>query len=125
MTPGSSSDAVANAHDNDESKSFEERNVLVGDEFRINRFERPFTADTMEYLPQIDIVGMSMTQDENWYYVQIKVVGADPATGELSGLYGVEFDLNVDGKTESLPCPRTGWFRLDRGRGQDVRRPQR
>ena len=45
---------------------------------------------------------MSMTQDENWYYVQIKVVGTDPATGELSGLYGVEFDLNVDGKTEVL-----------------------
>ena len=51
MTPGSSSDAVANAHDNDEVQIFEERNVLVGDEFRINRFERPFTADTMELPP--------------------------------------------------------------------------
>jgi len=102
MTPGASSDAVANAHDNEESEIFEERNVRAGDEFRINRFERPFTADTMDYLPQIDIVGMSMTQDDNWYYVQIKLVGTDPATGELSGLYGVEFDLNADGKTEVL-----------------------
>lgn len=102
MTPGSSSDAVANAHDNDESKNFDQRNVLVGDEFRLNRFERPFTAETMEYLPHIDIVGMSMTQDDTWYYVQIKLVGTDPATGELSGQYGVELDLNVDGKTEVM-----------------------
>ena len=84
------------------SKNFEERNVQSGDEFRINRFERPFTAETMDYLPHIDIVGMSMTEDADWYYIQIKVVGTDPATGELSGLYGVEFDLTLDGKTEFL-----------------------
>jgi hypothetical protein len=101
-TPGSGVDAVANAHDNEESETAAEKNVRSGDEFRINRFERPFTANEMEYLPQIDIVGMSMTQDDTWYYVQVKLVGTDPATGELSGLYGVEFDLNVDGKTEVL-----------------------
>jgi hypothetical protein len=102
MTPAAGSDPVANAHDNDESANFETKNVQTGDEFRINRFERPFTATDMTYLPQIDIVGMSMTKDDNWYYIQIKVVGNDPATGELSGLYGVEFDLNVDGKTEVM-----------------------
>jgi hypothetical protein len=101
-TPGSGAEAVANAHDNEESTSFENKNVTVGDEFRINRFERPFTADTMDYLPQIDIVGMSMTQDDTWYYVQIKLVGTDPVTNDLSGIYGVEFDLNKDGKTEVL-----------------------
>ncbi len=100
--PTSGNKAVANAHDNDESATFAEKSVRSGDEFRINRFERPFTATDMNYLPHIDIVGMSMTQDDEWFYVQIKVVGLDAQTGNLSGLYGVEFDLNVDGKTEIL-----------------------
>jgi hypothetical protein len=93
---------IANAHDNEESATSDQKTVQNGDEFRINRFERPFTANDMEYLPQVDIVGMSMSKDDTWYYVQIKVAGVDPATGELNGTYGVEFDLNVDGKTEIL-----------------------
>lgn len=103
VQPSSGVTAIANAHDNEESETgATERSVRGGDEFRINRFERPFTANDMEYLPQIDIVGMSMTKDDTWYYVQIKLAGTDATTGEMSGIYGVEFDLNVDGKTEIL-----------------------
>jgi hypothetical protein len=102
VQPSAGSQAVANAHDNEQSTTFEERSVRGGDDFRINRFERPFTSETMEYLPHVDIVGMSMTKDETWYYVQIKLAGADAATGAMSGVYGVEFDLNIDGKTEVL-----------------------
>ncbi|MBL8080569.1 MAG: hypothetical protein JNM55_21540 [Anaerolineales bacterium] len=103
VQPSSGVTAIANAHDNEESETgATEKSVRGGDEFRINRFERPFTATDMTYLPQIDIVGMSMTKDDTWYYVQIKLAGADTTTGEMSGLYGVEFDLNVDGKTEIL-----------------------
>lgn len=103
VQPSAGSIAIANAHDNEQSATgAEERTVRGGDDFRINRFERPFTANDMEYLPHIDIVGMSMTKDDTWYYVQIKVVGVNPATGALDGVYGVEFDLNVDGKTEIL-----------------------
>jgi hypothetical protein len=100
--PSAGGTAVANAHDNEETLTFEEKSVRGGDEFRINRFERPFTAPDMVYLPQIDIVGMSMTKDDAWYYVQIKLAGVDAATSDLSGVYGVEFDLNIDGKTEVL-----------------------
>lgn len=100
--PTAGSQAVANAHDNEESETFEERSVRGGDDFRINRFERPFTANDMQYLPHVDIVGMSMTKDDAWYYVQIKLVGVDPQTSDLNGTYGVEFDLNIDGKTEVL-----------------------
>jgi hypothetical protein len=102
IQPGSGVTAIANAHDNDESTTFAEKTIRGGDEFRINRFERPFTAPDMEYLPQIDIVGMSMTKDDTFYYVQIKLAGVNPATGELDGIYGVEFDLNIDGKTEVM-----------------------
>jgi hypothetical protein len=102
VQPSSGVTAIANAHDNEESATFTDKSVRGGDEFRINRFERPFTAPDMEYLPHIDIVGMSMTKDDTWYYVQIKLVGTNPATAELDGIYGVEFDLNIDGKTELL-----------------------
>jgi hypothetical protein len=104
--PNAGNEAIANAHDNEESDIPDEKNAPVGDDFRINRFERPFTAENMEYLPHVDIVGMSMSQDDTWYYVQIKVAGVDPATGDLSGTYGVEFDLNVDGKTEVMLLAR-------------------
>jgi len=102
VQPSAGVTAIANAHDNEQSETYAEKTVRGGDDFRINRFERPFTANDMEYLPHIDIVGMSMTKDDAWYYVQIKVVGANPATSALDGIYGVEFDLNVDGKTEIL-----------------------
>jgi hypothetical protein len=107
VQPSAGVTAVANAHDNEQSLTFEERTVRGGDEFRLNRYERPFTATDMAYLPHIDnIVGMSMTKDDNWYYVQIKLVGTDPASGDLSGTYGVEFDLNIDGKTEVMILAR-------------------
>jgi hypothetical protein len=101
VQPSAGSEAIANAHDNEESETYEEKTIRAGDDFRINRFERPFTTPDMVYLPHIDIVGMGMTRDDTWYYVQIKLAGADP-NGELSGIYGVEYDLNVDGKTEIL-----------------------
>lgn len=103
LVPSAGVTAIANAHDNEESETgATDKSVRGGDEFRINRFERPFTATDMTYLPQIDIVGMSMTKDDNFYYVQIKLAGFDAQTSNLSGIYGVEFDLNVDGKTEVL-----------------------
>ncbi len=103
LVPSAGVTAIANAHDNEESETgATDKSVRGGDEFRINRFERPFTATDMTYLPQIDIVGMSMTKDDNFYYVQMKLAGFDAQTNNLSGIYGVEFDLNVDGKTEVL-----------------------
>lgn len=100
--PNSGTENVANAHDNEESTSFESRAVVFGDQFDINRFERPFTSETMDYLPHVDIVGISMTQDDNFYYVQIKLAGVDSATGGASGSYAVDFDLNIDGKAEFI-----------------------
>jgi len=102
MKPTAGGTAVANAHDNEECTNSDQKNVQAGDEFRINRFERPFTANDMEYLPQVDIVGMSMTKDADWYYLQIKLCGKNPTTGELDGIYGAEFDLDIKGKTQVL-----------------------
>jgi hypothetical protein len=102
VIPSTGTDQVSSAHDNEESTTFADKSVRGGDEFRINRFERPFTAGDMTYLPYIDIVDIGMSKDTNFYYVQIKLAGVDPDTKGVKGYYGVEFDLNKDGKTETL-----------------------
>ena len=102
MIPNAGPNAVANAHDNEESTSFESKSVSNGDIFDLNRFERPFTAGDMTYLPYVDIADISMSEDPTFYYIQIKLAGVDAETGGIKGMYGVDFDLNTDGKAEVL-----------------------
>ena len=100
--PSGGGSPVSNAHDNEESETYQDKSVRAGDDFRTNRFERPFTSIDMDYLPHIDIFDISMTEDDNFYYVQIKLVGVDPETGGANGTYAVDFDLNIDGKAELI-----------------------
>lgn len=102
LIPNTGTEQVSNAHDNEESATFDEKTVRGGDDFRINRFERPFTSVDMAYLPYVDVVDVGMTKDDNFYYVQIKLSGVDATTNGVKGFYGVEFDLDKDGKTETL-----------------------
>ncbi len=102
LVPNAGNVQVSNAHDNEESTTFDEKSVRGGDEFINNHFERPFTAHDMAYLPYIDIVDAAMTKDDNFYYVQIKLAGVDSASGGVKGYYGAEFDLDKDGRTEFL-----------------------
>jgi hypothetical protein len=102
VLPVTGTKQVSTAHDNEEIATFAEKGVRGGDNFRSNRFERPFTAGDMNYLPYIDIVDIGMTSDDNFYYIQIKLAGVDEAINGVSGYYGVEFDLDKDGKTEFL-----------------------
>lgn len=99
---GAESKDVANAHDNEESNTYDSKSILFGDDFNINRFERPFTSVDMAYLPQVDIVDIGMTEDDNYYYVHIKLAGVDLATGGANGSYAVDFDTSIDGKAEFI-----------------------
>ncbi|MCC6259448.1 MAG: hypothetical protein IT311_01195 [Anaerolineales bacterium] len=92
----------ATAHDNDNALTFETKVVRSGDEFFRNRFERPFSADEMNYLPDLDIVNFSIISDDIFYYVKISFVSLDAATQSLTGSYGVEIDRNGDGRAELL-----------------------
>jgi hypothetical protein len=92
----------ATAHDNDNALSFDKKVVRSGDEFFRNRFERPFTADEMEYLPDLDIVNFSITNDDTFFYIRISFVGLEPKTQTLTGFYGIEIDRNGDGRAEIL-----------------------
>lgn len=90
----------ASAHDNEESANSGNKDVIFGDDFAKNRFERPFTANDMTYLPDLDIVDFSITSDDTFFYIRIDLVGLDLASQSLTGFYGVEFDKNADGRAE-------------------------
>lgn len=66
-----------------------------GDSYAINRFERPFLQD-MTYVPDMDIHKFSLSQDADWYYVSIQLIGSDP-NNSVGINYGVELDLDGDG----------------------------
>jgi hypothetical protein len=66
-----------------------------GDSYKLNRFERPFGQD-MTYIPDMDIHRFGLSEDEDWYYISIQLIGNDP-NNALGIHYGVEIDLNADG----------------------------
>jgi hypothetical protein len=102
MIPSEGITDRATAHDNDNALSFDKKVVRSGDEFFRNRFERPFTANDMEYLPDLDIVNFSITSDDTFFYVRISFVGLNADTQSLTGSYAVEIDRNGDGRAEML-----------------------
>jgi hypothetical protein len=53
------------------------------------------------YFPYLDIVDTQGFKDETWGYATISTSGTD-ANGHLPGKYGVELDLNKDGRGEWL-----------------------
>jgi hypothetical protein len=66
-----------------------------GDSYKLNRFERPFSRD-MTYVADLDIKKFGLSEDTDWYYVSMQLIGQDPNnTVEID--YGAEIDLNADG----------------------------
>jgi hypothetical protein len=100
--PSTGSKTSSIVHDNEESTTFESKGAREGDDFSRNRFERPFTSNTMEYLPQLDIMDFSIASDDMFFYVEIQLAGLDASTNSLTGSYGIEIDRNRDGRGEIL-----------------------
>lgn len=87
--PGSLTDDV------ESSGTAAEGRAPYGDSLDLNRFERPFLKD-MTYIPDLDIRKFGLSWDTDWYYVSVKLIGADPNNG--AGVnYGIEIDRNADG----------------------------
>jgi hypothetical protein len=87
--------------DRDTSSLASQRRAL-GENFNQNLYERPFNANTMDkYFPDLDILRARLSRDSQWFFVEIKLAGQDPAGG-LLGVYGAEIDLNVNGRGDVL-----------------------
>jgi hypothetical protein len=94
-TPSTSPPAGAVIYDVESSLTAPEKRAPYGDSYDINRLERPFLQD-MTYVSDLDIVTYSVSQDADWYYVSIELIGTDP-NNPLGINYAVELDTNYDG----------------------------
>jgi hypothetical protein len=75
----------------------------AGDNFPRNRLERPFAAPAMDYRADLDIVRVEISADETWFYFTMVLYGADgPQNASLSGPYGIELDLDADGRGDMM-----------------------
>ncbi len=90
------------AGDQDSSVTARQKKAPGGDKFSQDMFERPFNANTMDtYFPYLDIQDTLVYEDDTWVYAVIALKGPD-SNNHLSGKYGVEMDLNLDGRGDFL-----------------------
>lgn len=97
-------------YDVESSGTAPEKRAPGGDSYNINRFERPFLQD-MTYDENLDIVTFTLSNDNDWYYVSIELIGFDP-NDRLGINYGVELDPNRDGFGDYIVWahpPYAGW----------------
>jgi hypothetical protein len=71
------------------------------DNFALNRYERPYRAETMEYLSDVDLKRVEMRIADPWIYITFDV-GSPRAEGIGQTVYGAEFDTDKDGRGEYL-----------------------
>ncbi len=111
--PGETSGTVSIANDTNSQLSADLHYATAGDLYDLNRFERPFTQDGMIYLPALDIQKLSIGKDPDWYFATLQLAGVDAAANSLDADYGLEIDLNQDGRGDILiwvrPPYSTDW----------------
>jgi hypothetical protein len=102
LTPGEPpASQLSNITDRDSSVFAAQKRANGGENFGLNLFERPFNQAMDQYFPQLDISKASLTSDGKWTYINIQLIGQG-SDGKMTGMYGVEFDLNVDGRGDVL-----------------------
>jgi hypothetical protein len=76
--------------------------LALGDSFRLGVFERPFTAGDMDYVADTDLLKVSLSSDEHFYYVVVNLENIRDKADQPGAHYGVEFDTNLDGRGDIL-----------------------
>ena len=56
----------------------------------------------MAYLPDTDIQSAAISSDELFFYFTIELAGLSTATNQLGALYGIEIDVDKDGRGDFL-----------------------
>ena len=88
--------------DPDSSMYARSRKVAAGEAFDSGNFERPFNSGSMDrYSPDLDIVMSGLFRSDEWIYVTTTLASVPKGT-LLSGTYGVEIDIDVDGRGDVL-----------------------
>lgn len=71
-----------------------------GDQFFINRYERPFTREMTEYRGYLDIVEANLKYNPPWLYIEVFLAKDLPESS--SAVYGIELDLDKDARGDYL-----------------------
>jgi hypothetical protein len=95
-------------HDQINTTTAAEKRAYAGDSFFTNRFERPFDRD-MNYLPYLDIARAELNRQKYslWYYFKITLVKDTGAVPHPGPVYGLEIDVNLDGRGDFLAMAET------------------
>jgi hypothetical protein len=83
----------------------------IADYFDHDLYERPFTTQVMDYQNYLDLTRAELSSVSPWMYITLTLNGAPPADSTAS--YGVEIDLNLDGRGDwlimGLTPPGSDW----------------
>ena len=93
------------------ARAYENR-TLSGDDVLANVYERPFTAGEMIYQPDLDIITVDFSYDDEFFYFTINLGGIDERAWGPKGYYGIEFDRTKTGCGDLLVfahMPRKDW----------------
>ena len=74
--------------------------ITYGDQYKQNIYERPFTAESMEYRGAIDITRAELKSGESWVTVSIYLAVDLPDNGSMK--YGIEIDVDENGRGDYL-----------------------
>ena len=88
--------------DTDSSSTASQNRANGGDYLNQNLLERSFTAQEMTYRPDVDLSRVEISQDNTFYYFVLHLDGVHAGNGMLSAFYGVELDLDKDGRGDLL-----------------------
>ncbi len=73
------------------------------DNWAINRYERPFNANTQDdFYDDLDILQGDLGQSGAWFYLRITLFDMREDSDVLQGIYGIEADLDLDGRGDVL-----------------------
>jgi len=102
--PSQGSGKEQTIHDQLSQNTAPEKRAYGGDEYVNGRWERPFMAEEMEYLPFIDIAQTDLIRDEygGWLYADIILVESPSTAGERKVIFGIEVDRDLDGRGDVL-----------------------
>jgi hypothetical protein len=75
--------------------------VTFGDIFRSGRYERPFQAQDMTYLPELDITHAEIAFDQDFFYFTIFLEDRPPEDAQ-GDTYALELDFDRDGRGDEL-----------------------
>jgi hypothetical protein len=82
------------------SSGYANEGYTYGDLYLLNRFERPFTAEEMEYRGELDLILVNWKVTPPWIYAIFFLAEDLPDFGEMN--YSIELDLDENGRGDYL-----------------------